>query len=78
MRFNIATYGEKAAQILANEWCHKMSYYYRLYLHSGGGAHAYSQIDHDNYKAAQSFQDLYASAPSHVKMRCEDLIRMKP
>ena len=44
MRFSVEMFGEHAASVLAQEWCHRMQYFYNEYVASGTANLVYDEV----------------------------------
>jgi hypothetical protein len=48
-RYNISTYGNAEASMLARTWCHKMQHYYNVAVAAGNDAHPFTDEHHHAY-----------------------------
>ena len=52
-RFDLDVYTEAGASIMARAWCHRMEYYYRVYVEAADSSYVYTPNDHEGYSAGR-------------------------
>lgn len=73
-RFELTFYGDVVAAALARGWCHRMEYFYNLWIAAGSGSYSYTKADVAGYQepadfieAAQGFTGKKAARVSSIR-----------
>lgn len=77
--FSLSKYGDAHASIMAQSWCHRMSYFYRLWRASKDPAFQYTEGEASLYKEPDEFTALFADGvPGHVVARTKTIRAISP
>eukprot|EP00974_Lingulodinium_polyedra_P026578 2563812-Lingulodinium_polyedra.AAC.1 len=64
MSFGIRQHGYKVAMAMAQEWCHRMSFFFELFEEEGTGSKVYQQADLATYQPSEGWAEVVASLPA--------------
>ena len=63
-RFEIATFSEAAAAVMARAWCSKMQHFYNIALRSGDGGHVFSEAERSSWAEPTELTLLAQNTPT--------------
>lgn len=79
--WSIRKYQEHAASIMALAWCHRMQYFYSLWLEVESDAYEFTEDDVKKYVEPLEFMDLQIALPletTDLRKRVEDIKSIRP
>ena len=76
-RFDLSMYSEHGAGIMARAWCHRMEYYFSIWVEAAEG-YAYTNDDHEAYTEPNDFEAFAADAQGRVLQRVEQVRAILP
>lgn len=77
-RYAISVFGESKASALSRMWCHKMQYYYDIFVRANNPDYKYSQSDHSGYEQPVGFAEVGVGLTAEGKARVAALTGLKP
>ena len=76
-RFDLSMYSEHGAGIMARAWCHRMEYYFSIWVEAAEG-YAYTNDDHEAYTEPNDFEAFAADVQGRVLQRVEQVRAILP
>ena len=76
--FEISLYGEPLAALLAQAWCHRLQYFYNIYLQCAEAGCTYSQKDVEAYEAPAEFKEAIGTLTGRQLARAAQISSIVP
>ena len=76
--FSLAMYGEQTARIMAHAWCHRMHYFYSLWVAADDPSFRYTDEDVAAYAEQPAFSDLASGLEGAQLARANKIRALRP
>ena len=78
MRFAVKLYGDAAAYTLAQAWCHRMAYFYFIWVAMGKGRYAFTDADVNAWMQPEALKCVIDSMDEKQKAGSNRLLKLRP